>query len=343
MNLCLKILGILVMMSFLCSCHVARYFYWNLADVRDYKKFPSLPVSTGTSKTIFNTTHTRQVFKLPNTYKTDRINTFERFLEKKKTNAFIILKNDTIIYKKYFNGYNDSSVCPSFSVSKVFVSALTGIAIHEGKIADVDDSFAKYFTDFSGKDISRVTVENLLNMRSGIRFSEAYSTPFSSMAKYYYGKNLLKYIHDIELACEPDSVYEYISMNALLLGKVVEHATGMKLNRYLEEKIWKPAGMNYNSSWSIDSRKNQTIKSFCCLNACPVDYAIFGNLYLKNGFMNGQQIIPVDWVKSSTKKMNNSIDSQGYSYTYLWRVLPDGSYFAKGVLGQYIYVILAKT
>lgn len=330
------------LITILSSCHVARYFYRNVADVRDYKKFPSVPVNTGAEKTILPERKPYIIPDLPRSFKSEKTVTLQEFVRKNKTNVFLIIRNDTIIYKQYCNGYSDSSVCPSFSVSKAFISALTGIAISEGKISGTEEQIGKYFPEFSGKDIGRVTVGNLLNMRSGIGFKESYSTPFSSMAKYYYGRNLQKYIRNLGLKSEPDSAYDYISVNTLLLGLVLERATGMKLNDYLEEKVWKPAGMNYPATWSIDSRKHKTIKSFCCLNARPVDFALFGTLYLHRGYMNRKQVVPGEWVESSTVIVNNSIDSQGYPYTNKWRVLPDGSFFAKGALGQYIYVYPPK-
>ncbi len=116
----------------------------------------------------------------------------------------------------------------------------------------------------------------------------------------------------------------------------------MKINKYLEQKIWQPIGMESDASWSIDSEKNQTIKAFCCINAVARDFARFGRLYLKKGNWNGKQVVPEKWVIRSTSIINDSRDSQGYPYTYQWRVLENGAFFAKGILGQYIFVYPEK-
>ena len=136
--------------------------------------------------------------------------------------------------------------------------------------------------------------------------------------------------------------YEYISVNSLLLAIAIERSTGKQLNVYLSEKIWQPLSMEFDASWSIDSKKYNQIKSFCCINARARDYARFGRLYLNNGTWEAKQIVPADWVNKSMSIINNSKDSQGYDYTYHWRVKIDGAIFAKGVLGQYIYIDPAK-
>nr|NQU90559.1 serine hydrolase [Bacteroidota bacterium] len=187
-----------------------------------------------------------------------------------------------------------------------------------------------------------IRLEDLLNMRSGIKFNEGYSNPFADMAKYYYGRNLNKYIGKIKIEEKPDISYNYIGVNTQLLGMALERATGKKMNVYLEEKIWKPLGMEYDASWSVDSKKHQQIKAFCCINARAKDFAKFGRLYLNHGKMNGKTILPKDWVKKSTSIINDSKDSQGHPYTYQWRVKEDGAIYAKGVLGQYIYIFPEK-
>ena len=135
---------------------------------------------------------------------------------------------------------------------------------------------------------------------------------------------------------------KYISVNTILLSLIIERATGTKLNKYLEQKIWQPLGMQFNASWSIDSEKHQTFKSNCCLNGQAVDFAKFGRLYLNKGNWEGDQVVPEKWVKKSISIINDSRESQGYPYTYQWRVLENGAFFAKGILGQYIFVFPEK-
>ncbi len=333
-------ISIILVLLLLPSCHVGRYFWWNAADINDYKKFPNVEINNGEDVFEFFYPSQNITFQIPDKYDQDsKFNNFEEFLEKKKTVAFLVIRNDSLLYENYFYKFADSSVIQSFSTSKTIVSAMVGIAIDEGYIYSVSQSITFFLKELENKPgFSKITIEDLLNMRSGIQFGEAYLNPFGDIAKYYYGRNLEKYITNLKIAEEPDENYAYIGVNTLLLSLIVERATNTRFNEYTERKLWKPLGMEYEASWSIDSKKNQTIKSFCCLNARARDFAKFGRLYLNRGNWNGKQIVPEKWVDRSISIINDSRDSQGYPYTYQWRVLENGCYFAKGILGQYIFV-----
>jgi CubicO group peptidase (beta-lactamase class C family) len=321
------------------SCHFVRYFYWNLADLNDYKKFPAVPIVKGEHTFTFHQSIRPFQFSLPdNIILKKEGQSFESYLTDNHSVAFLIIRHDTIIYENYFDGYDEASVIPSFSVSKSFVSALVGIAIEEGYIDNVDQPVTDYLADLKDPGFRKVRIVDLLNMRSGLLWDERYASPFALMPKYYYGTDLKRYARKLKIAEPPDHHYDYQSANTFLLGQIVEKATGRPLNEYLEEKIWKPAGMESDASWSIDSKKNKAIKSFCCLNAKARDFARFGRLYLYNGNWNGQQLIPASWVEQTRAITNDSRDSGGYPYQYQWRITPDGALFAKGILGQYIYI-----
>ena len=329
----------------LTSCHVGRYFFWNFADINDYKKFPSLPIEKASDEFSFKEKFVTTNLTVPQIFEEKSgVITFDEFHENHKTVAFMIIRNDSILYEKYYSGYDDSAIIPSFSLSKSFISALIGIAVDENFIKNVHQPVTDFIPELKQNDprFENITLEHLLNMRSGIRFNEGYSNPFADMAKYYYGRNLNKYLTQLKIETPPDEKYNYLSVNTLLLGIALERATGRKLNQYLEEKIWKPLNMEFDASWSIDSKKDNQIKAFCCINARTRDFAKFGRLYLNNGKYNQQQIIPEEWIKKTMAITNNSKDSQNYAYNYSWRVKEDGAIFAKGVLGQFIYVFPEK-
>lgn len=364
-----KLFLFLVFCLGLSSCHVGRFFIWNFADVNDHKKFASVPVDKGEGTFTFAegfTTADTSIFWMPDSI---RLNGeqyhLEELLERNKTVAFLVIRNDTLFYEKYFYKREASSVHPSFSVAKSFVSALVGIAIEEGHIGGVEEPMVKYLPGLDEEEFGDITIEHLLNMRSGLAFNEGYFNPFGDVAKYYYGRHLRKYIQKMERERPPGENFRYISLNTQLLGIIVENATGRPLAEYLEEKIWKPLGMEYDASWSIDSKKDGQVKAFCCLNARARDFAKFGRLYLRGGQWEGRQIVPEDWVRRST-----TYDSplNGFRYKYQWwhrakyqwvsdsLEVPEvhtrdtnregreyisshaGPFIAEGILGQYIYV-----
>ena len=319
------------------SCYVGRYFWWNFADIHDDQKFASLEVKASSSPYIYPYAQHEPQLILPKEYQQPKKTTdLDSFLEKNKSVAFLIIHRDSICYERYFEGYTDSTDIPSFSVSKSFVSALLGIAIDEGYIYSVNQSI-RFFLKELGPEFEPISIKDLLEMRSGIRFTESYASPFAPMAKYYYGTHIEKYIRKLKIKEAPGLHYEYASVNTQLLGLIIERATQTKLSTYLEQKLWQPMGMESDASWSIDSRKFQTVKAFCCINAIARDFAKIGSLYLHHGRFNGKQIVPDDWVRQSLTISTDSRDSQNYPYTWHWRTLTKGSFFAKGVLGQYVY------
>ncbi len=341
-NRTINLIILLSMALVMISCHIGRYFYWNYADINDYKKFPSAEIKKEKSRYEFNKSPENIKISLPEKFKEKKINTLKTFLEKNKTVSFMIIRNDTIIYENYFNGYNRQNILPAFSIAKSFVSSLIAIAVDEGYIKSIDQPVTDYITNFKNPGFSRITLLHLLNMESGIKFNEGYSNPFGEMAKFYYGKNLKKYVLNLKTEKEPGTEYEYQSGNTQILAMVLEKATGKTLAEYLEEKIWKELPMNYNASWNYDSKKHKNIKAFCCINARITDFAIFGKLILNNGKWEEKQIIPAQWFIDIKNTKPKYTDDTGYPYYMHWRVVDKGTLFAKGILGQYIYIDTSK-
>lgn len=339
MKLGLKILCLLSLLSLLNACKVGRFVIWNFADIKDYKKFKSVPIENDESTTFkFEKLDTLNLNKQLKFTIKEKKYSFDEVMKKAGTVAFLVIKDDKILYENYFKGYDSSSITTSFSVAKSFVSALIGIAIKEGYIDAVEDPITKYIPTLAQDPYGNITIEHLLDMRSGIDYNESYINPFGNVATSYYGLNLKKHSKRQKKGIDPDQKFDYISLNTQLLAWVLEEATGNHVSDYLEAKIWKPLGMEYPASWSIDSKKNRTEKAFCCLNARARDFAKFGRLYLHQGDWNGQEVISKEWIKASLDFDKNSF------YSYQWWCDPIAStekeqdFYAQGILGQFIYV-----
>jgi len=325
------------------SCHVGRYFYRNVADTGDHKRFPAYTVKCAPPVFNFAKASDEQPPILPEAYNAKgKYTDFTDFLEEHKNLSFLLIRKDSILYERYFDGYDRVSITPGFSLAKIFVSALIGIAVQEGYIQSVDQTVSDFLPEMKDPGFKNVTIENLLNMRAGIKFSETYFNPFGHAAKFYYGNNLSKYVYNLKVNKTPGAEYHYCSANTEILAMIIERTTGKSFTAYFEEKIWSRLGMEFDATWNYDSEKHGMVKAFCCLNACPEDFAKFGRLYLNNGNWEGKQIVPEAWVKHSMSIHNDSRDSQNYPYSYFWRVLESGSVFGKGILGQYIYLNTAR-
>ena len=262
---------------------------------------------------------------------------WSEFLEKNHTLAFMIIRNDTILYEEYFKKYDDASIVPSFSMAKSVVSMLVGCAIEDGLIESVQDPVAKYIPEMAENGFDKVTMEHVLQMTTGLDFNESYVNPFGDAATFYYGRNLRKSVRKLKLEAEPGSRWQYVSGDTQILVDILDGVlTDKTVTQYLEEKIWQPIGMEYDASWSLD-KKDGIEKGFCCINARAKDYAKLGRLYLNKGNWEGRQIVPEDWVEQSTKV--DTTDNSVWFYQYQWwKENKDNDFYAEGILGQFVYV-----
>lgn len=316
------------------SCHVGRFFIYNFADHTDYKKFPSRQISKGDSTFYFHALSAQKKIDINGGY-----DSFETYMQENKSIAFLVIRNDTVLYEWHDKKYDGASIFTTFSMAKSFVGLLIGIAIEEGKIGSVNDPITKYIPEFKNPGFDQITIQHLLNMESGIQFKESYFNPFGHIAKYYYGRKILKYIPKLKIEEAPGKGFNYKSLDTQLLGIIIERATNVKLASYLEQKIWRKLGMEYDASWSLDSKNGDTEKAFCCLNARLHDFAKIGRLMLNNGNYNGEQIVPEAWVKKSM------VREAGYpGYSNQWWILrtEEQEFMAQGILGQYLYINPAK-
>jgi CubicO group peptidase (beta-lactamase class C family) len=327
---------IIIASTILTSCQLGRFVFYNFADIKDHKKFQSRPLNANHSPYNFYNTNAGKFPKDLNGIP------FDKYLEDNKTVAFLIIKNDTIQYEKYFKGYNKQSIVPSFSMAKSVTSILIGCAIDQGLIKSVDEPITNYIPELTKNGFDKVTIKHLLQMTSGIKFNESYINPFGDAASFYYGLNLRKQIGKMKLKSEPGKKFDYVSGNTQLLGLVLERSLkGKTITSYLQEKLWTPLGMEYDASWSIDKKKDGLEKTFCCLNARARDFAKIGRLYKNKGNWNGKQIVSQKWVEESTKLDTSEGSANFYQYQW-WLPQPNQDFMAEGILGQFVYVNPSK-
>ncbi len=333
-----RILFLLTLFLFILSCQQYRFIVYNFADIKDYKKFPSRKLFSKRGTSFFSYS---KAFNVP--LKNDNNATLEEFLKKHKTVAFLVIRNDSILYENYFRNRDSTSIVPSFSMAKSYTSALIGCAIQDGLIHSVKDPITNYIPELKKNGFDSVTIEHLLQMTSGLSFNENYFNPFGHVAGFYYGRQLRKKMINLKLKRKPGFAFEYLSGNSQLLGFVLERALKNKtITEYLQEKIWTPLEMEGDASWSIDQKKNGIEKTFCCLNATARDFSRFGRLYLHNGNWNGKQLVPREWVLTSTVADTSQGGATFYKYQWWLPNAFKGDFMANGFLGQYIYVCPEK-
>lgn len=277
--------------------------------------------------------------------------------------AFLIIKNDSLRYEQYWDGYSDTSHTNSFSMGKSITSILTGIAIAEGKIKSVDEHVSDFIPQFKEGMDSMLRIKDLLTMSSGMDFGESYVSPFSYPAEAYYGDDLMKATLKYKVVTEPGKAFKYLSGNSTLLGYCVTIATGKTLSDYASEKLWQPLGAEHPAYWSVD-HEGGLEKAYCCFNSNARDFARIGQLYLDSGKWKDHQMVDIDnpaitmnnGVYLKTKWSYKQVVPKDYVaasttpklvpyYGYNWWILDvDGHIipYCRGLAGQYIFVIPDK-
>lgn len=316
----LLVFSLVLMTSCTLLYREVRYYQ---ADITDYKIFPSTPIAVSDKPFHFREGNENLLAERELTIGKDSNMVLNDILKQTSTTAFIVIRNDSVLFEDYYNGSSREQISTFFSVSKSVTSMLLGVAIDEGYIKSIQDPITKYIPELNDGDplFKELTLEHLLNMRSGMKYSESYSNPFSDMAKLYYGTNQLGKLKRMKFEYQPGTIYDYQSSNTALLGIAIERATGKNLGSYLEEKAWKPLGMEYAATWSMDDKRHQSAKAYGGLNASAIDLAKIGRLYLNDGKFENQQVVSEKWVK---KANDININNEGYQYQW-W------SFSGKGV------------
>jgi len=340
----LKKIGLfsLVLLAFLASCNTPL----SLADI--FRSMGDLFPSR-------NIERSEQVFEfgsnpreLDITYQYHGKNySLDDLFRRTATTGFIVVKDDSIVYEQYFRGGCEDSLFTSWSVTKSFLSALIGIAIDEGLIDSVNDPITKYVPELKDTGYNNVPIKHILQMSSGVDFDETYndlsSDIYVMLEKVFFFKQPAENTI-LKLKSERPSgeSFHYASSDTQVLGMLLSHVTGKTVAAYLEEKIWRPLGMESHANWNIDDAGVEL--AFCCLNATLRDYARFGRLYLNKGNWNGVQIVSEQWVLESVvpdqPHLQPGMTEDGWGYQYQWWIPEesDGEFLACGVYGQYIYI-----
>ncbi|WP_419812124.1 serine hydrolase [Bacterioplanoides sp.] len=339
-----QVLSALSMGALLYGCTtetVVNLFYGlneQSGNVHIIRATPSQPLTTATDR-----------FQFPERFSSQgKLEKTQHFLKAAGTTGMVVTHQGDIVHEDYLEGYDQTSLFASWSVAKSYLSALIGIAIREGDIASVTDRVVDYVPELTHSPFAQVTIEQALEMGSGVTFDETYSSLNSDAARLLDGlkEDLLQQVlsyQDVSYA--PGEFNAYSSLDSQVLGLVLNRATQMTTAAYAEKYLWQPAGMESNAQWLAD--QNHQDGTFCCLNTTTRDLNRFGLIYLNNGYYNGQQIIPQAWVEQSLntdkpylQSGENELSRNTWGYGYHWWVPGfDNDYAAVGVFNQYIYVM----
>lgn len=308
------------------------------ADIDDYTIFENRQVLNGSISPW--TEH-------PDYNSRQLADSLQQKIEAYKPVAFLVAQNGQILHEQYWDGYSAQGYSNSFSMAKSIIGLLVGIALEEGHIASIDEPAGKYLPAYRNGRSSELTIRHLLTMSSGLNWDESYGSPFSVTTQAYYGEDIPTLINSLEVTTTPGEQWNYLSGNTQLLAAVLENATGRRVSEYASEKLWAPLGTSSPALWSLD-KADGTEKAYCCFNSNARDFARLGHLVLEGGRWNDQQLLPEHYLQQALTPASslrdedgNPVDFYGYHWwivNYKGRQIP----YARGILGQYIFIIPEK-
>ena len=280
--------------------------------------------------------------------------------------SLIIIHNDGLVMEEYCKSWNRHMLHPCWSVTKSFASALIGIAIEQDYISSVDEKLLSFFPEYKTIDNlderkESITLKHVLTMSSGFVWddmSTLFTDPESHSAKMVASSDWIKYVLDMPMSDDPGTEFLYNNGGSHLLSGILTKKTGQSAEKFAEEHLFNELGI---TKWEWERDPNGLTVAAWGLELHPVNMAMFGYLYLKNGLLSGEQVVPEAWVEESTAKhifieesfiwiMDGMFD-YGYQWwryndsffeSMLWRGAPpkiNDIFNASGYGGQFIYVI----
>ncbi len=259
--------------------------------------------------------------------------------------SLLIYKDNKLVLEEYFPGHQYKWDGPRHygeltnwsmekqhavhSVTKSITSACIGIAIDKGFIASSDQSIFDFLPDhqhFKSDGREKMTIGHLLTMTSGLSWYE-WGAPYSSpenpvIGIWFTDKDPVSFILDAPVIHEPGTHFAYYGGSQVLLGEVLRHATGMDIDRFSKEYLFKPMEID-TADWAV-RHDNGVIEAAGGLKLTPRSMVKIGAMFLNDGKWKEKRIISKDWVRKSAVNYNNQsinvpgTDGKNLGYGYSW-------------------------
>jgi CubicO group peptidase (beta-lactamase class C family) len=279
------------------------------------------------------------------------------FLAKSFTDGFLALHRGKVVAERYANGMTPSTLHLSQSVAKSVVGTVAGIVIARGAL-DPAAPLTDYLPELAATAYRGATVQQVLDMTSGVVFDETYTAVDSHMAKLdvaagwkdppdpSWPRTVLDLILTLAEASRPHGeAFEYRSIETDVLAMAMERATGVRLAELVAQELWQPLGAEADANFTIDPAGYALADGG--FNATLRDYARFALLHLDRGTVAGRRVVPEDWlaeiVRGDAQKFGEAprtVLPKGAYHNQFWVEDPAGSaaYMARGVFGQLVYI-----
>jgi CubicO group peptidase (beta-lactamase class C family) len=269
------------------------------------------------------------------------------YLADNRVAGLLVLKNGRIALEDYELGAGPQTRWASFSMAKSVSSTLIGIAMQQGLISGLNDPVTRYVRQLAGSAYEGVSIRNILQMASGVKWDETYTDPGSDCRKLTEAQLEFKpgasmaFMKTLTRAGAPGSMWNYNSGEANIAGAIIEGATGKPLATYLSETLWSRLGMEQDATWWTESPHGMGL-SGVGLSATLRDYGRFAMFVQNDGVLDGQRVVPTGWFQEAGAA--HIIGGKHVDYGYLWWPVPAGdpihwgAFEARGIFGQHMYI-----
>jgi CubicO group peptidase (beta-lactamase class C family) len=270
------------------------------------------------------------------------------YMSLNRVSGLLVLKNGKIAFERYELGNTETTRWMSMSVVKAISSTLVAAAIKEGYIKTVDDPITVYLPKLVGSAYEGVTIRNLLQMASGVKWNETYTDPASDRRRMLEAQlagkpgSILELMRRLPRAGEPGTIWNYNTGETQIVGELIRAAVKRPVAQYLSERIWSKFGMESDATWWLDSPEGQEIGG-SGLSATLRDYGRFGLFFMNGGVAGGEKVLPDGWVREAGSA--KVIGGKRVGFGYMWWIpdvsanpLHEDAFLARGIFGQSLYL-----
>lgn len=265
------------------------------------------------------------------------------WLARRSVTAVVVLHKGQVVHEDYRQGTGRDDLRISWSLAKSWLSLLVGQLLEDGTFDSLDVPVIRHVPALAGTAYDGATLRDLLQMTSGVVFDEDYLAFFSDVNRMGRVIALGRSMDAFAAArqdrfAQPGTTWAYVSIDTHVIGMMIRGATGRAIPALMAEKLMGPMGLDAAPYFLADAHGTAFVLGG--LNMCTRDYARLGLLVLQEGTLSGRQIVPADWVRTSTAPLAPT-EPGALRYGYQWWIPADGTgneVLARGMYGQFLYV-----
>lgn len=273
------------------------------------------------------------------------------------TDGIVVLHRGRIVYEKYFGCLNRQGKHAAMSVTKSMIGLLGEILVAEGTL-DENTLVAKIIPELASSAFGTATVKQVLEMTTGLKYSENYSDPRADVWTYsasgspwpkpagYKGpRSYFDYLKTVKPQGKHGEAFGYKTVNTDALAWIISRTTGKSIPQLLSQRVWSRIGAEQSAYFTVDS--TGTPFSGGGFNAGLRDMALIGQLMLNEGEIHGRRLFPASVVTRIKEGGDKAAFAKGGfaslpggSYRSMWWLTHNehGAFAARGVHGQTIYI-----